>query len=169
MWRALLLPLALPLFTALQLTAACPCMIQFGVCNETRQSDAVFIGTVESVAPPFLDPFARSKAMASMPAAETARLQADSSPEAFARLKDIYLNMFTGLPDYAKAQIVAAKTQRALQTAFEAVQSEGRVARFRVRTQFKHDEGDAPEFLEIWTGSGECGVDFQVGETYLVY
>ncbi len=175
MWRALVFPL----FAAMHLSAACPCMIQFGVCNETRQSDAVFIGTVESVAPPFLDPFARSKAMASMPAAETARLQADSSPEAFARLKEIYLNMFTGLPDYAKEQIVAAKTQRALQAAFEAVQSEGRVARFRVGTRFKHDaddakndgkdDKDAPEFLEIWTSGGECGIDFQVGETYLVY
>src|ERR1700733_8190636 len=108
MWRALLFPFAMSLATALPLTAACPCMVQFGVCNETRQSDAVFIGTVESVAPPFLDPFARSKAMASMPAAETARLQADASPEAFAHLKDIYLKMFTGLPDYAKSQIVAA-------------------------------------------------------------
>jgi hypothetical protein len=172
MWRALLFPLAMSLATALPMTAACPCMIQFGVCNETRQSDAVFIGTVESVAPPFLDPFARSKALASMPAAETARLQADSSPEALAKLKEIYLNMFTGLPDYAKRQIVAAKTQSSLQTAFEAVQSEGRIARFRVRTYYKRDDGasDATsEFLDVWTGGGECGIDFQVGETYLVY
>jgi hypothetical protein len=195
MWRVRLLRLALWSVTALPLTAACPCMVRFGVCNETRQSDAVFIGTVESVAPPFLDPFARAKAMASIPTAEAARLQADSSPEALALLKDVYLKMFTGLPDYAKAQIAEAKTQRALQTAFEAVESEGRVARFRVRTQFKRDAGDdddkkpaassnddkrpagaakkddddTPEFLDVWTGSGECGIDFQVGETYLVY
>jgi hypothetical protein len=173
MWRALLFPLILPLFIAPLLTAACPCMIQYGVCDEARQSDAVFIGTVESVAPPFLDPFARSGAMASMPAAETARLQADSSPEAFAKLKKIYLDMFTGLPEYARAQIVEARTQRALQTAFEAVQSEGRVARFHVRTLYKREDDekkeDKPESLEIWTGSGDCGLDFQVGETYLVY
>jgi hypothetical protein len=176
MWRSLLVPLALSLVVAPHLTATCPCMVQFGVCDEARQSDAVFIGTVESVAPPFLDPFARSKAMASLPAAEIARLQADSSPDAFAKLKDIYLNLFAGLPDYARAQIVDAKTQRALQSAFEAVESEGRVAKFLVRTQFKRDADDdddkkptAPEFLEIWTGSGECGIDFQAGETYLVY
>lgn len=188
MWRALLPALFLPLLVAPRLPAACPCVVQFGVCDEVRQSDAVFIGTVESVAPPFLDPFARTKAMASTPAAETARLQADASPEALARLRKIYLDMFAGLPDYARRQIVEAKTQQELQSAFEEVQSEGRVARLRVRTRYKKDsaddndakkpaakqadpkEGDdAPEFVEIWTGSGDCGIDFQVGETYLVY
>jgi hypothetical protein len=34
-------------------------MIQFGVSDEARQSDAVFIGTVESVTPAFLDSYAR--------------------------------------------------------------------------------------------------------------
>jgi hypothetical protein len=143
-------------------------MIQFGVCDETRQSDAVFIGTVESVDPPFLDPYARANAMASLPAGETARLQSDSSPEAFARLKKIYLDMFAGLPDFARAQISQANTRQDLQNAFESAQSEGRVARFRVKTRYKYDD-DAPETVDSWTGSGECGVDFQVGETYLVY
>jgi len=174
MWRApLFFVLALALVPALE--AACPCMIQFGVCDETRQSDAVFIGTVESVAPPFLDPFARSKAMASLPAAETARLQGDTSPEAVQKLKKIYLDMFTGLPDEVRSRIQDATTQRELQSAFEAVQSEGRMARFRVKTLYKSEgEGDdddkaTPEFLDIWTGSGDCGIDFQAGETYLVY
>src|SRR5580704_5428850 len=121
--RALLLPLILPFVAVPTLTAACPCMIRFGVCDEARQSDSVFIGTVESVAPPYLDPYSRSKAMISMPAAETARLQTDSSPEAFARLKKIYLDMFTGLPDHARAQIAEAATKQDLQTAFEAVQA----------------------------------------------
>ena len=173
------MPLAVSLTMVPLLSGACPCMIQFGVCDETRQSDAVFIGTVESVAPPFLDPFARSKAMASLPAAETARLQTDTSPEAVQKLKKIYLDMFTGLPDDVRSRIQDATTQRELQSAFEAVQSEGRVARFRVKTLYKREgEGDddadksgkdTPEFLDIWTGSGECGIDFQAGETYLVY
>ena len=172
MWRVLLAPILLPLFAAPPLTAACPCMLQFGVCDEARQSDAVFIGTVESVAPPFLDPFSRAKAMASIPAGETARLQGDASPEALARLKQIYLDMFTGIPDYARTRIANAQTQSELQAEFDAVQSEGRVAKFRVTTSYKRDSGDdedKPEFLDIWTGSGDCGVDFQVGETYLVY
>ena len=109
-------------------------MIQFGVCDEARQSDAVFIGTVESVAPAFLDPYARAKAMASLPVEESARLQTDSSPEALARLKKIYLDMFTGLPDLARAQIAQATTSKELQSAFESAESEGRVARFRIQT-----------------------------------
>ena len=181
MWRALLSPLILlPLFTTPRLTAACPCVIQFGVCDEARQSDAVFIGTVESVAPRFLDPFARAKAMASMPsAAETARLQMDPSPTAFEKLKKIYLDMFTGLPDLSRKQLVEAATPEELQTAFEALQSEGRVAHFNVRALYKReadDDGtkddkddDMPASLDVWTGGGDCGFDFQVGETYLVY
>jgi hypothetical protein len=146
-------------------------VIQFGVCDETRQSDAVFIGTVESVAPPFLDPFARAAGLASLPAAETARLQADASPSGFAKLKKIYLDMFTGMPDDVLARIESAQTPQDLQEEFEAVQSQGRVARFRVNTLYKQEEEDkeAPEVLDIWTGSGDCGIDFQVGETYLVY
>ncbi len=62
MWRALLFTLILPVLGP----AACPCVIHLGVCDEARQSDAVFIGTVESVAPPFLNPFARP----SMPTGE---------------------------------------------------------------------------------------------------
>lgn len=166
----------------LPLRAACPCMIRFGVCDEVHQSDTVFIGTVESVAPPFLDPFARAKTTASLPAAEAARLQSDSSPEALEKLKDIYLRMFAGIPDATRSRIVQANTQRDLQSAFEELQSEGRFARFRVRTMYKNkdddddhkpaskkNDDDPPPYLDIWTGSGDCGIDFQVGETYLVY
>ena len=169
MWRALLFPLLL----APHLIAACQCVIQLGVCDEVHQSDAVFVGTVESVAPPFLDPYTRPKVMASLPAGETARLQSDASPEAIEKLKKIYLEMFSGIPDQVRQQIVRASTQHDLQTAFESVQSEGRLARFRVRTLYKHgdddDDKEAPEFLDVWTGGGDCGIDFQVGETYLVY
>ncbi len=173
MWCRLSTSLMLALLAAQTLPATCPCMVHYGVCDETRQSDAVFVGTVESVAPPFLDPYTRSKAMASMPAAETAKLQADKSPEALAKLKKIYLDMFAGMPDYARSLIADAPSQQALQAAFEAAQSEGRVAKFRVGTMYKHgdDDGDddKPKTLEIWTGSGDCGIDFQAGETYLVY
>ena len=168
------------------LPAACPCVIQFGVCDEARQSDAVFIGIVESVAPAFLNPYARAKAMASLPVGEVARLQTDSSPEALARLKTIYFDMFTGLPDFTRAQIAQATNRKELQSAFESAESEGRVARFHIQTNFKNDDDapdadasktDAPKAppktasktMDIWTGNGDCGVNFQVGETYLVY
>jgi hypothetical protein len=36
--------------------------------------------------------------------------------------------------------------------------------RFQVKTTFR-----GAESAEVWTDSGDCGYDFQVGETYLVY
>lgn len=33
----------------------------------------------------------------------------------------------------------------------------------------KDDDKDAPAFLDVWTASGDCGIDFQLGETYLVF
>ncbi|HVY94068.1 MAG TPA: carboxypeptidase-like regulatory domain-containing protein [Bryobacteraceae bacterium] len=160
-------------------------MIHFGVCDEVRQSQAVFIGTVESVSPPLLDPWARAGAMASVSNAEIAQFQGDASPEALANLKKIYLNLLTGLPDRERQRISNAQTQAELQKAFEAAQSEGRMAHFQVKTLYRlqgddddpnaeqkaapKDDDDAPKTLDIWTSGGDCGVDFQVGETYVVY
>lgn len=178
MWRAPLLSLVLGLAAPL-LHAACPCLIHFGVCDEARQSNAVFIGTVESVSPPALDPWARARSTVSLPATEAMRLQGDASPEALAKLKKMYLDMFTGIPDRPRQRIAEAQTQGDLQKAFEEVQSEGRLAKFTVKTLFRRadDDGDdglgdddtPPKTLDIWTSAGDCGVDFQPGETYLVY
>ncbi len=187
MWRAFSsLPPALALATVcltfanpVRLAAACPCLVQFGVCDEAKQSDVIFIGTVEAVYPPFLDPFKRSDAASALPAAEIERLKADNSPEAFAKLKSVYQQMFAGLADSVRSRFADAKTRTALQSAFEEAQAEGRLARFRVRTFFKHSSDDdptdddkkesQPAFLDIATPTGDCGIDFQVGETYLVY
>jgi hypothetical protein len=159
-------------------------MLRFGVCAETTQSEAVFVGTVESVAPPLLDPYARAKAMASVSNQETVRLQGDPSPEAIAKLRKIYLDLLTGIPDSARHQIAEAKTHGDLQKAFEEAQAQGRVAHFRIKTLYRLEEDDeapapapappadgekTPQSLDIWTSGGDCGVDFQVGETYLVY
>ncbi|HVW11157.1 MAG TPA: carboxypeptidase-like regulatory domain-containing protein [Bryobacteraceae bacterium] len=182
-FRTLLL---LSFFAAPLVNAACPCMIRFGVCDETRQSQAVFIGTVESVSPPLLDPYARANAMASASKTEMAQLRADSSPEALAKLKKIYLDLFSGIPDRARQRFSDAQTQAELEKAFESAQSEGRMAHFQVKTLYrlsgddddapaaakpapKDDDDNAPKTLDIWTSAGDCGVDFQVGETYVVY
>ena len=185
MWRARLALLTALIPIASQLFAACQCTIRFGVCDETRESDAVFIGTVESVAPPFLDPYHRARA--GWPsAAEIAGLQANPSPEALEKLKTVYAEMLKGIPAPSLDQIAAATTQQELEVAFEAAAREGRFAHFRVRTVYKRQSGDDddddaaaatakrdkdddPGFLDIWSSSGDCGVDFQPGETYLVY
>lgn len=169
--HALFRPLFASLFAAQMLSAACPCVLHYGVCDEAKNSDVIFIGTVETVAPQFLDPYARNGASA--PAAEITALQHDPSPEALEKLKNIYLKMFAGLPDRLLSVISISQNQAQLQSAFEDVQSEGRMAHFRVRTTFKNGDDDAdkatPQSLDIWTSSGECGIDFQVGETYLIY
>ena len=36
--------------------------------------------------------------------------------------------------------------------------------RFKVKTAFRGEESD-----EVWTDSGDCGYNYQEGETYLVY
>ena len=58
-------------------------------------------------------------------------------------------------------------------------------ARLKVKALFKHEDDDSaqnagakdkkakvdddPEFFEVWTTFDDCGYDFQIGETYLVY
>src|SRR6185437_1612964 len=171
MWCAYrVLPLLL-LVGAPLARGACPCMVRFGVCDEARQSEAVFIGTVASGAPPLLDPYARAKVSSSLAAPEVIRLQTDPSPEALAKLKQIYLNALTGLPDRPRQRISEAHNRVELANAFEEAQAQGRMAHFNVKTLFRFEDDDkaAPKSLDIWTSAGDCGVDFQPGETYLVY
>jgi hypothetical protein len=173
MWRAFRMLLLCSLFAAPLVNAACPCIIRFGVCDEARQSQAVFVGTVESVSPPLLDPYTRAAAMASVSSEETIRLQGNPSPEALARLKQIYLGLLTGIPDRSRQQISDAGTQGDLEKAFEEAQAQGRVAHIQVKTLYRLEDDDdddkAPKTLDIWTSAGDCGIDFQAGETYLVY
>src|SRR6185503_13764732 len=145
MWRASRIFPLLLLAAAPLTRAACPCIIRFGVCDEARQSEAVFIGTVESVAPPLLDPYARAKVSATLATPDAIRLQADSSPEALAKLKQIYLNALTGLPDRPRQRISEARNQVELENAFEEAQAQGRMAHFSVKTLFRlQDDDGAP-------------------------
>ncbi len=159
---------------SLRLSAACPCLVHFGLCDEVKHADAVFIGTVESIAPKYLNPWAR----ADFPAAEIARLQSESTPESLAKLKKLYRQLFEGLPEYSIARIDAAQTAHDLEAVYESLQSAGRYARFRVRTLYKlgdddnkddDDDRKPPAALDVWSGGGECGISFHPGETYLVY
>jgi hypothetical protein len=65
---------------------ACKCLVSYPVCQEVAATDFVFIGTVESVEPRFLDP-------AQAPIDEITRLQRDDSASSLARLRQIYLKM----------------------------------------------------------------------------
>jgi len=141
MWRALLVALlAIP--TA---RPACQCLLTLSACHEVALADRVFIGTVESVEPSFLNRWNPSKS-SSLP------------------LRQQLAGM--DLPEYYKQRLAAAKTSDDVARLFYAVIAQGRRVRFKVKTTYR---GEKEESEEVWTDSGDCGYDFQVGETYLVY
>ena len=149
----LLIPAPLP---------ACECLLTLSACHEVAVADRVFIGTVESVAPSFLNRWNPSKSPSLLLSEPSASL---------ASLKDEYRKVFPDLPENYKRQLAAAKTSGDMAKLFYSIVAQGRRVRFKVKTTFrgeKEDSGDE-ESLEVWTDAGDCGYDFQEGETYLVY
>jgi hypothetical protein len=147
---------------------ACKCEMTFSACAEAAQSEVVFIGTVESVEPSFLDHWnpAQRSSLAALNE-ETTRLRADKSAAGVARLKDTYLKVFPDLPDEYRSQLAAAATTDDLVSAFYWILGHGKRARVKVKTVYRGDDDD--ESFTIWTPFGDCGYDFQKGETYLIY
>ncbi|HKD09034.1 MAG TPA: carboxypeptidase-like regulatory domain-containing protein [Bryobacteraceae bacterium] len=152
---------------------ACKCLSSYPVCREVAASDVVFIGTVESVEPGFLDPWHWRDASSEIPVAEIDRLRSEDSPAAAARLKAIYLRMLGDTPESVRHELEVATTHKQVEAAFSSIAAQGRRARFRVRKSFHASDDDdnrsEDQELTIWNGGGDCGIDFQVGETYLVY
>jgi len=88
-------------------------------------------------------------------------------------MKDAYAKAFPNLPEYYKSRLAAAKTSDDIARLFYSIMAQGRRVRFKVKTTFRgekeKEDSDDEESLEVWTDSGDCGYDFQEGETYLVY
>jgi hypothetical protein len=177
---------------------ACQCMLSLSACREVGASDLVFIGTVESIEPMFLNHW-NSTSPASIQSLNAAYTVAREHPsaEALARLKDTYLKTFPELAGDEKNQVQGAKTISDVTSLFYSSVAHGMRVRFRVKTLFKHEDDDAPnapsknaaakdkakatkdddddrkkagdDFFEVETAFGECGYSFQLGETYLVY
>ena len=171
MWSALLF--------AATAAAACKCESTLSACREAASSNIIFAGTVESVAPTFLDTWNESqKASLELLNREYERSGGDHSPAAFARLRAAYLSVFPDLPSEHKRRLERAQTSEQLSQLFYWILDHGKRIRFKVGTVYRHDDGDddaggesgeAPATMEIWTPFGECGIQFQAGETYLVY
>ncbi len=158
---------------------ACKCEISYPVCNEVAANDLVFIGTVESVEPAFLDPW-NPKSLSLLPTAEIMRLRAEGTPESLARMKDIFLRLYPSLTGHYKEQLQSAATHRELETVVDEIESQGKQARVRVKKYFKRSDDDNADddddkdnrkdkVVTVWTPSDDCGYDFQKGETYLIY
>src|SRR5208283_233726 len=158
---------------------ACTCDHRQSVCDEVASPGAVFIGTVESTAPSFMSrwyPLPRP-ALNQVNAADE-RYLADHSPANLSALKDAFRKLFPDLPGDDRQRLDNAATHASLVSLFTSVLNHGQSVHFRVRAVFRNgddddadDDDDAkpPESLDVWTPFGDCGVDFQPGETYLVY
>jgi Carboxypeptidase regulatory-like domain len=85
-----------------------------------------------------------------------------------AAAKSAYAAIFPDLPDDSKKLLESARSREDLVKAFYRILGAGRRVRFRVKEAYRGDE-DEDETLDVWTPFGDCGVDFQTGETYLVY
>jgi hypothetical protein len=168
MVRAAVLWVLLP-FAAL----ACQCQLTMSICNEVAAADIVFAGTVEAIEPSFLDSWnAGQRAALDLLNRESALAQSDRSPAVFAKLRDAYLTVFPDLPADRKKRLAAATSPDQLAELFYAILDHGKRVRLRVKTVFRGESGDddAPaKTVEVWTAFGDCGINFQTGETYLVY
>jgi len=192
MMRGCALLSVLPLILLSRPARACECMVSFSTCHEVGSSDLVFIGTVELIEPMFLNRWNLTSptSIRSINDAYTGARERPSAP-ALARLKDAYLKTFPELSADQKNQVQAAKTVSDVTSLFYSSLAGGMRVRFRVKTVFKHeDDDDAPkgttaadkndkdkraknddddDFFEVETAFGDCGYNFQEGETYLVY
>ena len=164
------------------LAIACNCTVEQSACHATAASEVVFIGTVESVAPAFLDPWSAAQRPALTLLNQQSRLSHDEQPAGVDQLKQSLQKLFPDLPDNLRNQLQAGKTSGDLVSLFYSILSQGRRARFQVKQSFRggDDDQDAKggkdeksddteKTIDVWTTFDDCGIDFQVGETYLVY
>ncbi len=132
----------------------CQCISSFGACQEVGASDIIFIGTVESIEPIFMNRW-YSTNQASMRSLNEAYIAAQhsSSATALARLKDAYLNSFPALAADDKRRLQSARTIHDVASLFDSTMDRGMRTHLRVRTLFKQesDDDDSPAFFDVWT------------------
>src|ERR1035438_2806166 len=156
---------------------ACKCQLTQSVCQEVASTDIIFVGVVEAIEPSFLDSWnAGQRAALDLLNRESASARTDRSAATFARLRDAYLKVFPDLPEDHKKRFAGATSPEQLAELFYWILDHGKRVRLPVKTVFRgeldadDDDDDAPaKTVEVWTAFGDCGIDFQAGETYLVY
>jgi len=167
------------LWVSSMVLSACECEASFATCKEVKVSYLVFIGTVESIEPISLNRWygANQSALQSLNDAFI-KAQEHPSAESLRQVKDTYLAMFPGMDEREKKQVQSADTIQQMTSMFYSSLDRGMRVHLKVRSLFKQgdDDDDAgykakknANFLDVFTTSGDCGYDFQIGETYLVY
>jgi hypothetical protein len=165
---------------------ACKCLMSLSACNEVSASNVVFIGTVESIEPNFLN-YWNLASPAALQSLNDAFLEAQKQPSEanLTRLKETYLKTFPEAVGDEQGSVKGAKTALDVSSFFYLALNRGMRVRFRVKTLFKRededdddkdkkadakkDDDDDDTFLDVWNPFGDCGYNFQTGETYLVY
>lgn len=160
------------------LLSACECQASFAACKEARVSDLVFIGRVESIEPIFLNRWYGTDQSA-VRSLNDAFLHAQEHPsaESLHQVEEKYLAMFPSLDEREKKQMQTAQTIQQVASLFYSSLDRGMRVHFKVTTLFKQGDDDdadhkakkAADVLDVWTTAGDCGYDFQIGETYLVF
>ncbi|HEY7086839.1 MAG TPA: carboxypeptidase-like regulatory domain-containing protein, partial [Tepidisphaeraceae bacterium] len=102
----------------------------------------------------------------------------DNSPARLLSMKEAVRAAFPGLSVEDQGRLEKAAGIRELANLFASVLDGSRRVHFRVRTLFRKadddktdddDDDEVPDSLDVVTPFGDCGNDFQIGETYLVY
>jgi hypothetical protein len=121
---------------------ACQCE-RFSTCNEVAATNLVFIGTVESVEPVFLNRW-NDTSQSSLRSLNDAFMRAQEHPsaDALAALKDAYLKTFPDVSADRKSKIQNATTAASVASLFYSNMGRGMRVRFRVQTLFKHQDDD---------------------------
>jgi hypothetical protein len=167
-------------------------------CNTVAATSLVFIGTVQSIEPAFLSRWDQPSHSALEDLNEAySQARAHPGAEALAKVKLAFLKVVPNLTAVQSKGLEEAKTVSEVAALFDTQVYQGMRVRFGVRAVFKRedpdddrpapkggtrnrkadDDDDAPkernhkidDQTEVWTSFGDCGVDFQIGESYLVY
>ena len=162
---------------------ACDCKGVPTACEEAAGGAMVFIGTVESITPQFLDFWNTTRRQLIRGIIDSESLvQQDQSQAALAALRGKIQDALPDLPAPLARRLEAARTRADIVRAFDRVLDGGRVVRFRVNTIFAtgaevedDDDGDeekeeeAIKTVELTNRFDDCGYPFQQSEAYLVY
>jgi hypothetical protein len=134
------------IFLALGIVArpACACQCErFSTCTEVAATSLVFIGTVESIEPLFLNRW-NDTSQSSLRSLNDAFVRAQEHPsaDALTALKDAYLKTFPDVSPDRKSKIQNARTASGVAALFYSNVGRGMRIRFRVQTVFKHQDDD---------------------------
>jgi hypothetical protein len=157
------------------------CPDRNSVCQAVSDSDAVFIGKVESVYPERLARWDKSQLSFLDKFNQTFVSQGNQvSGEQLAEMKAAFLQLFPHISEGSRENLKQATTVARVAALFNFELDRGSTARFRVSTVFKYEEDDEddaegaakeapPQQVDIRLPLGPHDLDLQVGETYLVY